>query len=323
MSPLQCPNCTATIFPDDLFCEECGTPLVLLTPINSNLAPTIGCYKCGAPLEAIDSEGYCSQCGFQTQQAKSERLEITINSHLAGASDRGIKYHKNEDYLALKQVNNTHILVVCDGVSSSFQPELAAQIAAKTTCETLTTESNPQAAINIAFAAALAEVSKLPYPTKDSEPPSTTIVAGFVVENTAIIAWLGDSRAYWISENGSRLLTKDDSWLNETVAAGEMTESEAQKSPHAHAITRWLGADVKDDAEPSVIKFTIPGSGYLVLCSDGLWNYTPEVDQLAKLILQKPNADAITLSHHLLDYALQCGGRDNITVAILGMGNRE
>lgn len=323
MTPLQCPNCTATIFPDDQFCEECGTPLVQLTPLYIEPAPSIGCYKCGAPLEAIDNEGYCSHCGFQTEQPKSDRLQITINSQFAGASDRGIKHHKNEDYLALNQINNTQILVVCDGVSSSSTPELAAQIAAKTTCEVLAQENPPEAAIHTAFAAALTAVSNIDYTeNQDTEPPSTTIIAAVVAQNTATIGWLGDSRAYWISPNGSRLLTKDDSWVNEVVAAGEMTQTQAQQSPHAHSITRWLGADTRDDAKPSVIKFTIPNSGYLLLCSDGLWNYAPEAEALANLILPQPKQDVISISNHLVNYAISRGGRDNITVAILEIGSR-
>jgi PPM family protein phosphatase len=320
MTKLECPNCNTTVLAEDRFCEECGTPLAYSS---TESTPAEGCAKCGAPQQAIDVEGYCTQCGFRAETPESKRLEIVINPNFAGASDRGIKHHKNEDYLALARVNNnTKILVVCDGVSSSSQPELASQAAAESTCLALAAameiEDNPEAAIDTAFITALTSVSNLAYTVNHhTEPPSTTIIAAVVTENTATIAWLGDSRAYWISPRGSRMLTKDDSWLNEVVAAGEMTEAEAKKSPHAHAITRWLGADVTDSAKPSIVKFTIPGSGYLLLCTDGLWNYAPEAEQLAKLILEKSDTDTISLSYRLVEYAISKGGHDNITVAIL------
>jgi PPM family protein phosphatase len=307
---MECLNCGTVVLVNDQFCEECGKSLT-----------AIGCEKCGAEPEAIDDEGFCSVCGFRKEV--QERLEITIDSHLAGVSDRGLRHHRNEDYLALQTVNNnTHILVVCDGVSSSSNPHLAAQAACGSACTALITaikqKENPESGIKSAVAAALSSLCNIAY-TKSiySEPPSTTLVAAVVQQNTATIGWLGDSRAYWISANGSRQLTKDDSWLSEVVTTGKMTEAEARISPQANAITRWLGADVLDDGVPSIINFTIPGPGYLLLCSDGLWNYAPQPRQLAKLIQQTSNTDAITISHSLVEFARHCGGHDNITVALL------
>ncbi|MBD0265264.1 MAG: protein phosphatase 2C domain-containing protein [Tolypothrix sp. T3-bin4] len=309
---MECPNCGTAVLVNDQFCEECGTSLT-----------AVGCEKCGAQPKAIDEEGFCSVCGFRKEV--QDRLEIIIDSHLAGVSDRGLKHHRNEDYLALQTVNNnTHILIVCDGVSSSSNPHLAAQSATESASTALITAikqgDNPESAIKSAVAAALSSLCNISCTKSiNSEPPSTTLVAAVVQQNTATIGWLGDSRAYWISANNSQQLTKDDSWLSEVVATGEMTEAEARKSPQANAITRWLGADVIDDATPSIINFTIPSSGYLLLCSDGLWNYAPQPQQLANLIQQTSNTNAITISHSLVEFARHSGGHDNITVALLSL----
>jgi PPM family protein phosphatase len=309
---MKCSNCGTVVLLNDQFCEECGTCLT-----------AVGCEKCGAKSEAIDNEGFCSVCGFRKEV--QDRLEISIDSHLAGVSDRGLRHHRNEDYLALQTVNNnTHILIVCDGVSSSSNPHLAAQAATESACIALITaikqEENPQSAIKSAVAAALSSLCNIAYDKSiNSEPPSTTIVAAVVQQNTATIGWLGDSRAYWISGNNSRQLTKDHSWVSEVVAAGEMTQAEARKSPQANAITRWLGADAIDDAIPTIINFTIPSSGYLLLCSDGLWNYAEQPQQLAKMIQQTSNTHAIAISQALVEFARQSGGHDNITVALLSL----
>lgn len=313
---MQCFKCSASVLESDQFCEECGTSLIVgKKPINK------GCEKCGAEVEAIDEEGFCSVCGFR--QEVQDRIEVIVDSHLAGVSDRGHRHHRNEDYLALQTFSdNTHILVVCDGVSSSSNPHLAAQTATKTVslavARAIEQKENPESAIKSAIAAALSSLSDIPYTKSiNPEPPSTTIVAAIVQKNIATIAWLGDSRAYWISANNSQQLTKDDSWLTEVITTGEMTETQARQSPQASAITRWLGADVIDDATPSIINFTIPDSGYLLLCSDGLWNYAPQANQLANLIQQTSDTDAITISQSLIKFALQAGGHDNITLAIL------
>jgi serine/threonine protein phosphatase PrpC len=60
-----------------------------------------------------------------------EIIQLQPAPNLAGASDCGRRHHQNEDAIALQIIDTqTSILVVCDGVSSSQQPELASQAAA-------------------------------------------------------------------------------------------------------------------------------------------------------------------------------------------------
>jgi len=318
---MECPQCGTTVQVSDHFCEECGNPLVTG---GSPPTSTGGCAKCGAGKEAIDEEGYCSSCGFRNQTRERDHLEITLLPDLGGVTDRGFRHHQNEDHLALQKVEgkNAEILVVCDGVSSSQSPELAAKAAAEAACAALTTAIqngiSPEAAIKQAIASALEAVCAVAYTQGlDADPPSTTIVAAIVIERTATIGWLGDSRAYWISANGSRQLTRDDSWLEEMVASGQMTAAEAQKSDKAHAITRWLGADAADNCEPSLINFNIPGAGYLLLCTDGLWNYAPEVEQMELLVQKIASTEVMEVARYLVEFARNSGGHDNITVAVL------
>ncbi|HAA31443.1 MAG TPA: serine/threonine protein phosphatase, partial [Cyanobacteria bacterium UBA8553] len=293
-----------------------------------------GCEKCGASPEDIDAEGYCSNCGFRNQSRENDRIEVICSPHLGGVSDRGLRHHRNEDYLACAAVDGrqAYVLVVCDGVSSSQEPDLAAKAAAESACMTLKaviekgdTKGSAlpgflREAMKKAIASALASVSAIPYITgADADLPSTTIVAAVVQGNTATIGWLGDSRAYWISPNGSQQLTQDDSWLNDVVASGQMTEAEAGKSDLAHAITRWLGADAIADSEPSIVNFDIPGSGYLLLCTDGLWNYASETTQIEKIVKSRSDADAVSVARGLVEFARSQGGHDNITVALLSL----
>lgn len=308
---MQCPNCGTTTVIGDRFCEECGTSLV---------APTGGCIKCGAEASAIDAEGFCGQCGFRSIAKERDHLETSCGDNLAVVCDRGLRHHTNEDYFACAKIEpNSYILVVCDGVSSSQFPELASLAAAEGASIALTTMIlTGKVDLKQAVSAALSQVAAIPYTQDaDSDPPSTTFVAAVVQADNATIGWLGDSRAYWLSEKGCRQLTEDDSWLNEVLAAGEMSETQALQSPHAHAITRWLGADVHDNAEPKVVNFPIPGAGYLLLCSDGLWNYAPQAAQIYQLVKDISSNNALTISRHLVEFARHSGGRDNITVALL------
>lgn len=321
MTPLQCPNCQTSILPDDRFCENCGIPLFANTPLSAT-----GCAKCGC--SDLDPEGYCSQCGFRnasnTNALSSDRIELAVSSQLAAVSDRGLRSDRNEDYVIVQTTSdNSHVLVVCDGVSSSETPELAAQAAGDAACQSLIAalqaDEDAEIALQRAIATALNAVCKIPYRQGGSEPPSTTIVAAMVQASQIAIAWLGDSRAYWITTHEIQQLTRDDSWLQDAIASGQLSEAEARQSPQAHAITRWLGADAIEDALPTIVTLTVSEPGYLLLCSDGLWNYAPNPHQLAELVRRFIDSDTLILANRLVEYARLQGGRDNITVALLSL----
>jgi PPM family protein phosphatase len=321
---MNCHQCGGKIAVADRFCEECGVNLVT----NPN-PPSIdnGCQKCGALQSRIDTDRYCIECGFRQVAIPNDPIELQLAPNFAGASDRGRRHHQNEDAIVLKCVDpDTYIIVVCDGVSSSQHPELASQ-AATTACLqgielALQHQIEPATAIEMGVSAALQAVAKIPIdPTSEIDPSSTTIVTAIVHDRIATIGWLGDSRAYWLSTAKSVQLTQDDSWLRDAIESGTYTPDEAEASPYAHAIVRWLGADTADDGKPNLTTFPIPSQGYLLLCTDGLWNYAPDPAYLHHLIQRAITPESLNIVRHLISYANQQGGQDNITVAILSTNN--
>lgn len=319
---MQCFNCGSIVQLTDHFCQKCG---VSLTPNPRSNSPRISCHQCGAPPEAITLDGWCSICGFEHHKTTYHYLEINPDPHLGGVSFIGEKPSENQDFLEGAKIpeKNTYVFVVCDGVSNSESPEIAARIAAEMTCKSLVkTISNHvelRAAIIQGFSDALEQICLIPHTDPTKSPSSTTIVTAIVQDKNAKIVWLGNSRAYWISSQESRLLTQDDSWFNWMISSGKMNPEKALNSPYSHAITQWLGADIADDIQLSMIDFSIPSSGYLLLCSDGLWNYIPKANDLANLVYEKSNEDALTIAKRLVEWACLQGGHDNITVAILAI----
>ncbi len=316
---MNCLQCGEIVTLSDNFCEGCGVDLVA-----DALSPQLDsqCQKCGATADLIDADRYCGKCGYrQVVASHDDLIELQTAPNLAGVSDRGRRHHQNEDAIALSIIEpQTYILVVCDGVSSSQHPELASQ-AAVTACvgaiqTSIRSGIAPDRAITQGIQQAMTAVASLPFDANANDPPSTTIVTAIVRGKVATIGWLGDSRAYWIAATQSLQLTQDDSWLSDAIASGINPET-AEKSPHAHAITRWLGADVADDGEPNLTTFTLPDSGYLLLCTDGLWNYAPDPTYLYHLIQQAADNSPISIARHLIRYANQQGGQDNITVGVL------
>jgi PPM family protein phosphatase len=319
--PMNCHQCDAIVAATDKFCEECGVNLG-----SKSVSQQMGnsCQKCGAAADKIDVDRYCTGCGFRQVAIEHETILLELAPNFAGASDRGRRHHQNEDAIALKIIDErTYAMVVCDGVSISQHPELASRFAVAACIEgielSLQEGANPETAIFNGVDKSLQAVSEIPFDPENSivDPSSATIVTAIVRDNLATIAWLGDSRAYWLAADKSLQLTQDDSWAREIVAQGTLTMEEAEKSPHAHAITRWLGADLDDDGVPSIATLTIPSAGYLLLCTDGLWNYAPEPSYLYHLIQQSPSSNSIDIARHLVQYANQQGGQDNITVSVL------
>jgi serine/threonine protein phosphatase PrpC len=100
------------------------------------------------------------------------------------------------------------------------------------------------------------------------------------------------------------------------VAAGLASMDDAMASPQAHVITRWLGADLPDP-QAHVEQFTPTGSGVLLVCSDGLWNYRQEAAELAAMAMPAALERPLDAAADLVKFAIDSGGLDNITVVLI------
>jgi serine/threonine protein phosphatase PrpC len=263
---------------------------------------------------------------------------------IAGVCDPGLRRPHNEDAMAFATGTTAgerwSVLVACDGVSSSAHAEQASAIAAKTACDALAHfakvgdvafEAGSPAVAQAIRAAHVAVCAQQGLDTGGADPPGTTIVVGLVWRRRLTVGWVGDSRAYWVSDTGAELLTQDHSWATEAVARGEVTEAEAMQSPLAHALTRCLGPlEVVDPDEPStrrrIVEVTpdvrtrdLPGPGWVLLCTDGFWNYFPTAAHVAALVRSTGGGAATTparVARKLVNNALARGGQDNTTMLV-------
>ncbi len=248
----------------------------------------------------------------------------------AGVSDRGLRHQRNEDAMALTAEQSPSgpmvVAVVCDGVSSSARPDEASLAAVQAALPVLV--AAVQAGEDLA-AASLGSVVAARQAVADlqgstGETSASTFVSVVASGYEVTLCWLGDSRAYWLAqpEAESRVLTLDDSVAGGMVAAGLANEAEAMASPHAHVLTRWLGGEAADlandpDRAPHIERFTPPGAGVLLMCSDGLWNYLPEAAELANLALPKALDDPLGAAVDMVKFAVDAGGADNITAVLI------
>jgi serine/threonine protein phosphatase PrpC len=101
------------------------------------------------------------------------------------------------------------------------------------------------------------------------------------------------------------------------MASGK-SRAEAEADPAFHTITRWLGADSVDHSA-EIASQTIEGTGWLLVCSDGLWNYASALDEMQTLLSDlsaTKGSNPVPLAEALVDWANAAGGHDNITAAL-------
>jgi serine/threonine protein phosphatase PrpC len=310
---MTCPACAAPARDDARFCEACGRPL-------TDPSAT-ACHACGG---VVDPDGYCGVCGVKALRARDHMVEQP-QPWVASVSDRGRRHHRNEDAAAVaahRPSGSWAVLVVCDGVSTSDDSDLASLAAARAARDVLSRPADAGRTLVAAVDAASAAVAGCTAAEPGDSPPSCTFVAAVAEAGRVAVGSVGDSRAYWLPDVGEpRTLTTDDSWAAEQIAAG-VPRQQAETGPKAHAITRWLGVDAPDHTLRRA-DLTISTPGWLLLCSDGLWNYCSPATDLADLVRGTAAARAgepLALASALVDWANTQGGHDNITVALARLG---
>jgi serine/threonine protein phosphatase PrpC len=359
-APSTCPNCGAQVVPGDAFCETCGQALAptAATPAdqpaeteapielsrsvhlppqpaeaedNEDTIPvTRPCASCGGP---VGADGYCQICGMK---AVSERDHYTEQpaGWVAACCDRGIRHHRNEDATAIAadpEPGSRAVLVVCDGVSTSIDSDVASLAGAKAARDLLAAKRPAGLGTAASVAAAMAQIMDQAAAAANaaviantapdsSNAAACTFSAAVLAEHTIHFGNVGDSRVYWIPDPGARdqpiQLSVDDSVASARMAMG-VSRDEAENGPGAHAITKWLGRD-SSDFSPMTASLRIATPGWLLVCSDGLWNYASEAAALQGLIADFSRTDAapLALAVRLVDWANEQGGKDNIGVAL-------
>ena len=266
--------------------------------------------------------------------AATLRVDLTdaaaARGDVACASHIGLRHETNQDAAALGIDGSGHhiVLVVADGVSSTEGAEECARVASHTARDYLAATMDQGLPINDDDTVTLFErtFQKTHEAVVSGSGPigACTLAVAVATHDRIVVGNIGDTRTYWFPDDGDPIrLSIDDSMAQAQMDLG-LSREEAERGMGAHAITKWIGASATDVA-PRVMAYKPQQSGWLLVCSDGLWNHVPDAGDLARLM-----ADLVSKAHTddhghaspagvadgLIAYANNCGGHDNITVAL-------
>jgi len=227
--------------------------------------------------------------------------------YAAQTAEGRVREHNEDAVLCCPELS---LWAVADGMGGHQCGEVASAIALETLREATASGSDLVAAIHAANGA----ISGAAGQDAGKRGMGTTLVAARFADAAFEVAWVGDSRAYRVSAGSITLLTRDHTWVQAMIDAGEMSEDEARSHPRRNIVFQCLGRD-DQPLEVGLIQGTLELGELLLLCSDGL------TGELTDQQIQQLCATASTLDElvaQLIELANQMGGKDNISCVVLG-----
>jgi serine/threonine protein phosphatase PrpC len=205
----------------------------------------------------------------------------------------------------LFQVGTPLVVAVADGLGGHPGGEVAS---------TLVVRRLASVGASIDGEAALREVlaacNRTVYATAERNPDLTamgTTLAGIVVTADSVLTFnVGDSRIYQTSGQELRRVSVDDS---PPLAPGERSTA---------IVTQTVGGHAElVDIDPHITKAELSLDTCYLICSDGLSDLVDD-DQIGEVMREHRDGRA---AYQLWEAAIQAGGIDNITLAVVRFGD--
>ena len=248
---------------------------------------------------------------------KESKRVIPREWSVGARSETGYVRSENQDRMSCVGTPFGYAYIVSDGMGGHRAGALAAQLTIETLAQALPAiQSISSAPAEIRHA--VEEANRAVYERGHSGATETrgmgaTVVVLFVSGSQALIAHVGDSRAYLYAGGVLRQLTRDHSRVQKMVDEGLLAAAEAASHPDASILDRAIGVAPRVEVDISGWLSLHEGERIL-LCSDGLHGYVADSEIITVL---ENEASPQELANRLVDLALQKGGEDNITVQLL------
>ena len=256
-----------------------------------------------------------------------------LDVEFAELSDSGLSREHNEDSLGhvvpgtpAEVQSQGWLFAIADGVGGQENGEVASRLAIDTVVAGF--RKIPKGIMHVSLLPRLVqEANSAVYDAGHARPGAahmgdsrmaTTLVACALRFDSAVISHVGDSRCYLFREGVGAQLTRDHTMAAEQLRMGLLSEAEASTGDNRHILTRSLGNELFVAADTVTVNI-IPGD-VLLLCSDGLHGYVPDV-KMQRLV--NFTSDLHTAAARLVAAANEAGGSDNISVQLIRVRSVE
>lgn len=242
---------------------------------------------------------------------------------MTSASQTHIGYvrDENQDRVEIRQFGENLLLVVCDGMGGERSGSKASTMATDVFFEHFEegyTEDMDAYSVRSLLLSSVSAANSVVYTTARMDYQNfgmgTTCVAAFVSDTYIAVANVGDSRAYLLKDEIMEQITIDHTVVHMLMEKGQITEEEMETHPQRHMLMKAVG--VERTVCPDFFRIDLEENQpfRLLLCSDGLSGFCSDTE--IQEILSE-DLSAVEITQKLIDAALQKGGRDNISVAIV------
>jgi serine/threonine protein phosphatase PrpC len=233
---------------------------------------------------------------------------------IAGDSHVGKVRRTNEDALLVEP--RLGLFAVLDGMGGAKAGEVASRTARDAIRDFVAARRGalaPRQLLEQALQAGGTAVYRAAKAHREHHGMGTTAVACLVTEGgRAVIAHVGDSRAYLLRDGRLKALTRDHTVVEELVDRGLLAAGDVRRHPYKNVLSRNLGA--RSETRVDVAELEIHAGDRLLLCSDGLYGYAP-VEAIQYLLGSGDAPEHVC--RDLIELALRGGGGDNVSTIVL------
>lgn len=247
----------------------------------------------------------------------------------SAVTDVGIIKKTNQDSLCVKiadtkEKGEVAMAVICDGMGGLSKGELASATVIRHLADWFDKEL-PERLYKYSWKDLSTEFSKMikglnykiiEYGRNAGTSLGTTLSLLLIIEGKYMIAHVGDSRVYQITDKINQI-TEDQTYVAREIKLGHMTPQQAAVDPQRNMLLQCVGASTV--VEPAFyFGNVIPGSVF-VLCSDGFRHVVSDDEIFENLNFQNiPNIKNMQdNSKYLIELNKRRNERDNISVAVL------
>lgn len=243
----------------------------------------------------------------------------------AGATDTGRVRQRNEDRLLIQPP----LALVADGMGGHLLGDAAAQVIvdvfARPAWNTFSSDTSRTTELAKCAEKSHQKISKIAHLAQTGEE---SVVVGATIAGALLCGenahWLvfhaGDARVYLWRRSALTQVSIDHSYVQSLVDKGVITPTQARTHPGRNIVTRSIGS--RGNGQLEFQTFGAHAGDTIVICSDGLTGEVSDA-QIASLMREMAEESLQSQAFALRDTALTNGGRDNVSVILMKIGEES